>query len=82
MLVFFPPSLLDIKGLYPISWLSRKSKTNKNSPASYPSSNSKIGEAERQKEEGGEEKHFEEGGGRFNAGLDKAVKKGDAEERR
>lgn len=79
-----PPSLIDIKGLYPISWLSQKSKTNKNTPASYPSSNSKrwSGEAERQKEEWREEKHFEEGGRRLNTSLNKAVQKGDAEERR
>lgn len=34
------------------------------------------------REEWSEEKHFQEGGGRLNTGLDKAVKKGDAEERR
>lgn len=36
VVVFFSPSLLNIKGLYPISWLSGKSKTNENIPASGP----------------------------------------------
>lgn len=33
---FFAPLLLDIKGLYPISWLSQKSKTNKTLPPPSP----------------------------------------------
>lgn len=74
------PSLLNIKGLYPILWLSQKSKTNENIPASDPSSRE---EKVRSSVTETGMKGGKEGGGHLNTGLNTAVKKkGDAEERR
>lgn len=80
--VFFAPSLLNIKSLYPISWLSQKSKTNKNIPASDPSSSSqrrKRWEEMRQGEEWREETREAD---IWIQASTRLSKKGDTEERR
>lgn len=66
------PSLLNIKGLYPILWLSQKSKTNENIPASHPSSRE---EKVRSSVTETGMKGGKEGGGHLNTGLNTAVKK-------
>lgn len=69
------PSLFNIKGLYPISWLSQKSKTNENIPASDPLLQfTEEKEVRRERTERGM-KGGNEGGGHLNTGLNTAVKK-------